>query len=373
MAPPRALPELMAELVEEILLRLPPDDPACLVRASLVCKPWCRILSAPSFHRRYRAFHRAPPLLGFLHDNHLNTSSGYMPCFVPTIKPCPFPKRAFDDCAGWSVRDCRHGRVLFCIIPINGVNLVVWDPVTGERHRLPEPPVRLCAYNVAVLCAVRGCNHLDCHGGPFFVVLVGYRNVLRSYLYSSEAGAWNASAELGGLRYYVASRKSSVLIRDDVYFAIMQKYTILKYNLGKNCLSTIHPPKEYNIRGGIALMPMEDGSLGIASVVGSKLCLWSRNADPGVDSGWVRFRVIELKHKTPIPFKHSFSISVVGFAEGLGIIFVTTDVGAFTMELKSCQVKKVGKRYEWNNVYPFISFYTPDCASSILPSLAEAH
>ncbi|CAL5091655.1 unnamed protein product [Urochloa decumbens] len=349
MAPPRTLPELMAELIEEILIRLPPDDPACLVRASLVCKPWCRLLSAPSFCRRYRAFHRAPPLLGFLHNNHLNTSISYMPRFVPTIKPCPFPKQAFDDCTGWSVRDCRHGRVLLDIILVNVVNFVVWDPVTDERHRLPEPPVRLGAYNAAVLCAVRGCDHLDCRGGPFFVVMVG------------------------GLRYYIASRKSSVLIRDDVYFAIMQRDTILKYNLGKNCLSTICPPEEYKISGGIALMPMEDGSLGIASVVGSKLCLWSRNADPGVDSGWVQFRVIELKHKTPIPFKHSFCINVVGFAEGLGIIFVTTDVGAFTMELKSCQVKKLGKRYEWNNVYPFMSFYTPDCASSILPSLAEAH
>ncbi|CAN6181087.1 unnamed protein product [Urochloa humidicola] len=367
MAPPRSLPELMPELVEEILLRLPPDDPACLVRASLVCKPWCRLLSAPSFHRRYRAFHRAPPMLGFLHQHHHASGVGYMPRFVPNIKPSPFPKRAFDDCTGWSVLDCRHGRVLFDITTIaDGVNLVVWDPATGERQRLPKPPVRLGGYNAAVLCAVCGCDHLDCRGGPFYVVLVGYKNVLRSYLYSSEAGSWNASAELG-LKYY-ASRKPSVLIRDDVYFVMIQRDTILKYNLGKNCLSTIHPPEE-----GIALMPMEDGSLGIASVVGSKLCLWSRNADPGVDSGWVQFRVIELEHKKLISFKENFSIKVAGSTEGLGIIFVTTDVGAFTMDLKSCQVKKVGKPWAWYTVFPFVSFYTPDCASSILPSLAEAH
>ncbi|CAN6212987.1 unnamed protein product [Urochloa humidicola] len=162
MAPPRALPELMTELIEEILLRLPPDDPACLVLSSLVCKPWCRLLSATAFRRRYSAFHRAPPLLGFLHDQHLKTGIGHMPRFVPTIKSCPFPKQAFDDCAGWSVRDCRHGRVLFDIIPIDGVNFVVWDAATGERHRLPKPPVHLGAYNAAVLCAVHGCDHLDC-------------------------------------------------------------------------------------------------------------------------------------------------------------------------------------------------------------------
>lgn len=32
----------MDELLEEILLRLSPDKPACLVRAALVCKRWCR-------------------------------------------------------------------------------------------------------------------------------------------------------------------------------------------------------------------------------------------------------------------------------------------------------------------------------------------
>ncbi|CAN6212970.1 unnamed protein product [Urochloa humidicola] len=37
-----------------------------LFRASLVCKPWCRILSDRAFLRRYREFHRSPPLLGFL-------------------------------------------------------------------------------------------------------------------------------------------------------------------------------------------------------------------------------------------------------------------------------------------------------------------
>jgi hypothetical protein len=38
--------ELMPEeLVEEIVLRVPPNEPAYLVRAALVCRPWRRILS----------------------------------------------------------------------------------------------------------------------------------------------------------------------------------------------------------------------------------------------------------------------------------------------------------------------------------------
>jgi hypothetical protein len=65
------LPELIEELVEEILLRIRPDEPAHLVGATLVCKAWRRIiLSDPGFLRCYRAFHgRRPPLLGFFYNN----------------------------------------------------------------------------------------------------------------------------------------------------------------------------------------------------------------------------------------------------------------------------------------------------------------
>jgi hypothetical protein len=63
-----ALPALMEELVEEILLRLPPEEPAHLVRCAMVCKAWRRILSDGGFRRRYRRFHRATPptVLGYV-------------------------------------------------------------------------------------------------------------------------------------------------------------------------------------------------------------------------------------------------------------------------------------------------------------------
>jgi hypothetical protein len=57
---------LLEELVEEVLLRLPPADHASLVRAAIVCKPWCRIISDRRFRRRFSEFHRSPPMLGLL-------------------------------------------------------------------------------------------------------------------------------------------------------------------------------------------------------------------------------------------------------------------------------------------------------------------
>nr|CAB3451821.1 unnamed protein product [Digitaria exilis] len=100
--PPRPPPELVADIVGEILLLLPPTDPATLVRASVVCKLWRRLLADPSFHRRYRAIHDTP-LLGFLHD-HYTYGAVSVPRFVSTLprrsSPFPQPKLGHRDCSG---------------------------------------------------------------------------------------------------------------------------------------------------------------------------------------------------------------------------------------------------------------------------------
>uniref|UniRef100_A0A0D3GEX0 F-box domain-containing protein n=1 Tax=Oryza barthii TaxID=65489 RepID=A0A0D3GEX0_9ORYZ len=61
----RPPPELRDDVLAEIFSRIPPDDPAILVRVSAVCKPWRRLLSGRIFLSRYHALHRAPPILGF--------------------------------------------------------------------------------------------------------------------------------------------------------------------------------------------------------------------------------------------------------------------------------------------------------------------
>ncbi|OEL22984.1 hypothetical protein BAE44_0015997, partial [Dichanthelium oligosanthes] len=55
------------------------------------------------------------------------------------------------------------------------------------------------------------------------------------------------------------------------------------------------------------------------------------------------------------------SPTVVGFADGIGIIFVGTEFGVFSINLKSQQATNV---YEDNhcNVLPYMSFYTPGMA-----------
>ena len=115
MCPPRPrrrhcspLPHLIDDLIPEILLRIPPDDPACLVRASLACKPWRSVLTDPGFLRRYRAFHRTPPRLGFLRNTLSDSGYTFNARFVPTSSFRP----AAPDRRRMRAISALHGRVL---------------------------------------------------------------------------------------------------------------------------------------------------------------------------------------------------------------------------------------------------------------------
>ncbi|KAF7099771.1 hypothetical protein CFC21_101367 [Triticum aestivum] len=194
----------MEELVEEILIRILPEEPAVLIRASLACKPWCRLLSGNGFRSRYLTLHRTPPILGFL-----QSWEDTVERFVPTTNFCPRnPDRRES-----LVMDCHHGRVLLeCdwdeaedekenegekagkeeeekqddaeeegdldVEEEEGtLKMVVWDPVSGSRTKLRgldifDPDINGSSYRGTVLCALDGCNHAACNLGPFFVVFI---------------------------------------------------------------------------------------------------------------------------------------------------------------------------------------------------------
>jgi len=57
-----------------------PTARRALVRAGLVCKRWCHLVSDPGFQRRFREFHgRAPPMLGFLTYSHHDDTTRFVP------------------------------------------------------------------------------------------------------------------------------------------------------------------------------------------------------------------------------------------------------------------------------------------------------
>jgi hypothetical protein len=217
---------LIDDLVESVLLLLPPDEPEHLIRASVVCKPWRRILADPRFRRRYRDFHgTAPnPVLGLLRNSGTNK-----PGFIPTLAfrpPAP-------DQPGWIAMDCRHGRALFVTSkhhwPKPPVEFLVWDPVKRVQQRVPSPWQHYQyqgGFNVAVLCAsaTQGCDHRSCQGGPFRIAIVfagEMEEVTKACLYSSETAAWSEFIPL----YHPDACHDydnfhSILLGDSLYFSV---------------------------------------------------------------------------------------------------------------------------------------------------------
>ncbi|CAM0145192.1 unnamed protein product [Urochloa decumbens] len=360
-APP---PELINDAIGEILLRIPPDSSAYLARASMVCKLWRRIVSDPDFTRRYREFHRTPPLLGFLYN-----SEG-LPLFFPTRAACPFPQPAVGYSHWWTLDfrrlwadDCRHGRVL--LRHLDTGKIFVSDPFTGDREELPNPHIDHMFGSSMVICAVAGCNHCNCLGGPFHVVFVGsYAGWVHGCVYSSEARAWGTPVSVFMGRDWFVDLKRGVLVGDEAYFTLRSGVRILKYQLEKNCLSAIDPPDGYG--WNVVIVPTDEGSLGFAGIKSSNLYLWSRKVDPNGLAGWVQYRVIELERLLPDNISCNRA-DVIGFAEGVNVMFVKIIATTFMIELKSGKVRKLTEFGHFSTVLPFMSFNTPGSTNSILP------
>ncbi|KAL6640003.1 hypothetical protein ACP70R_022313 [Stipagrostis hirtigluma subsp. patula] len=357
MAPPPSPPELVEDLIEEVLLRIPPDDPARLARAALVCKPWCRVASEPGFRRSMPGAR-----------------------FVPTSSFRP--PRAAAGGGGWRALDARHGRVLlanlYCKSGPIGDALVVWDPVTGRRLGLPELPrhretLPWSSWNAAVLCAAAACDHLDCRRGPFLVALVGAsgRKVF-GHVYSSEAAGWSQPTSRSG-DFDLDGSVRSALVGNAVYFKCaktmrhigLPRFKILKYDLSTGQMSVI----DTLIRGRcenipIVLMTTEDnnGGLGFAVVRNSRLEMWARETDPNQGMGWAQSKDIELETLLPADAL-STPPELVGFAEG-GVLFARTVIGLFSIDIKSEKVRKIHGASSILSVVPYMSFCFPGRALS---------
>ncbi|XP_037432322.1 uncharacterized protein LOC119299170 [Triticum dicoccoides] len=365
--PPPTFPD---ELVEEILVRIPPDDPASLLRASLVCKSWSEVVSRRGFRRLLHDFHRAPPVLGYLHDYK------DMPDFIPSTAS-PFslavPHRRL-----WQAVDCRHGRALFLSNPKCPYTkeLLMWEPITGAQQRIPVPAAfQSGRTTAAVFCTADGCDHCHCHGGPFCVVFVfsvddeeiregavEQEYVTSACVYSSDTGAWGEPTLMHGECYMSFTYYSSVLVGKSLLYFLSDGGLVLEYDLARHRLIWFDVPYSCSIKDifDCNLMLAENGGLGLVEELNPHLQLWSREAD----ARWVPDRIIYLGslslNGAPVEEVH-----VVGFAEGANIIVVTTSAGVFSIQVQSGRANKVCDEakgcdyFGYGNMIPIVGYYTP--------------
>jgi hypothetical protein len=361
----RMPPRLPDEIVEEILLCIPPDDHEHLLCVALVCKRWAYLLGSRGFRRRYRERHRTPLLLGFL--GNLIDTGGYAR-FIPTRAFRPVRPDRHD----YRAHDARHGRVLLnriarCGDVFQGVEaaLIVWDPITDEQWPLPpllrDQPVR--NWTAAVLCTTTGatglgtCDHLGCHPGDFHVVFVGIDDKeMFASVYSSDSATWSEATSANLPDDYLHEAVLPALAGNALYFVFRMGMAMLKYDLALRVMSVMHIPISWHPRR-VVPMAMDDGGLGLAEVdMESNLILWSMevSADGNVEQ-WVVSRHIELRTLLPA---HALAFCVVAVADAVGVIFVYTVDGVYTFDLNSGQVTKV-LSYGFYDIIPFVSFYTP--------------
>jgi hypothetical protein len=228
-------PALSDDDIVSVFLRVPPDDPALLVRASVVCKAWRRIFTGPEFCRLYREFQDAPPMLGFV-LNFWSRSIGELSRFIPTT--------AFRLSSGigsyppnWKAVDSRHGRIL--VEPVVGERglltsgYIVWDPITDGRWGVPFPRIDRQSRTGAVLCAKQHCDHLGCHGPPFLVAMAAScEGTTSACIYSSESGMWSKIITVKHEDDIDWSGRS-ILVGNTLYFPFQNTFSILQYKLGE--------------------------------------------------------------------------------------------------------------------------------------------
>uniref|UniRef100_A0ACD6ADP9 Uncharacterized protein n=1 Tax=Avena sativa TaxID=4498 RepID=A0ACD6ADP9_AVESA len=374
-------PQLPDDAIRDILLRTPPDDPRRLFRASLCCKPWRRLLSDPAFCRTYRELHRrTPPLLGFIH----NKGSAEKPHHCVLVPTTPFRPPGGTHRPNWIVLDSRHGRVLlYSFPPKPDIEFVVWDPITDEQWRMLLPDFQYGSWSATVLCAMDGCDHLDCHGGPFLVAFAGLNKLAFASVYSSVAGEWSdtifaeypdtAMEQYPGMeymRFMDSGLGFSVLMGKTVYFPSNMSNRILEYNIAEKRLSVIDTRFQEYQQHIVLVMAEDDGVLVFAGVKESSLHLWSREVGEDGAVAWPRHSVIHLDMLVPRPGCWTTpdwdGISgglLVGSADG--VIFLSTHVGSYMVDISSGKARKLTNMRFTDKIIPYVSFYTIDHARGI--------
>ncbi|XBH93337.1 hypothetical protein VPH35_084279 [Triticum aestivum] len=337
------------DLLREILLLLPPR-PSSLIRVSVVCKRWRRLVSDPGFLRRFRAHHGKPPILGF-----------------------------------------------FCKQP----EAVVWNPISGHQRRVAFPPGfgnargREILY-AAVLCAAgdddHGHVHGDCDLDYFKLVLVRMgvedHRLVFACLYESKSGVWGnvtSTRTTGGLVFPI---RPSVLVGNALCWLLYGETEgdILEFDFAMQKLVVIEKPLDceiaYRGRPRLRIVRTEERGLGLIGYTGLSLQLWERKDNYDDVATWILQKTIDLlEHLSPVELKWSW---IHGYDEDHSVLFLCALNGSLMIQLDSIQFGNCFRtnldgttppeRKDINTTYiPYKSFYAAEDDRTVQASIRWAN
>ncbi|KAF7037546.1 hypothetical protein CFC21_047903 [Triticum aestivum] len=378
---PAAAPLDDDDLLSEILLRLPPQ-PSSLPRASLVCRRWRLLVSDPRFARRFRIHHRRnPPLLGFFDEGFRDIS------FVPTLEPhnrVP-PGRfslKFDGGGRFVPLGCRHGLVL--VYHAFWKQILVWDPVTTDQHRIAVPPGFASDKGFILITAAVLRASGDVHFQVALAVVDREHRRALACVYSSETGEWSdiiwtplpSEASAGNLFF---TERPAVLVGHSLYWLLVGNMIgFLEFDLKRQSLTMIRIPVDLFTKGtfDICAMRAEDGGLGFLFLLHTdhSIQLWKRRTECHGAASWVLGRTIELDKLIPLNLVDKWPFMILGFAEDNNVVFLWTSGVFFMIHLGSLQFKQLSEAEDNNVVFLWTSgvFFMIHLGSLQFKQLSEA-
>ncbi|KAM3214406.1 hypothetical protein ACQJBY_066728 [Aegilops geniculata] len=366
-----AFPLHSDDVLGEIFLRLGPLKPS-LLRASHVCKQWRSLVSDPGFLRRFRARHRQPSLLGVFTQQHGKALFRSV-LDLPIVPSERFSLRGY---GSWDLLGCRHGRVL--VMNHTEGKAIVYDPVTGDQHRIEVPwqfrqSDVVANINGAVLCTGTADNarhmHGACRSSPFKIVLVGatraYLNdnvlvLVQACVYSSKTGSWGENVSVvQPCDNYIAGHHS-VFAGNAFYWYILG--SIIKFDMGMESLRVIRKlPIAKDCYDTSHIIRSKDGGVGIALLSYPTFQVWDmKNANKNINSRggtrWVPRKPInlELGCGSGIRMKQA----IVGYDEDGHQIFFRVGSNIFIVELVSMKSGKLWRSYSTHKYHPYTCYHT---------------
>jgi hypothetical protein len=335
------------DLLYEILLRL--AFPTSLVRASLVCKRWLALASAPAFLRRFRDLH-PPSLLGF----YVQTEGTYPPKFVPLPQPPELAaviSRASFDLDSLS-RD-KFDYVQCC----NGLLILPDRPLLKTRVSSPLYPARY----TAVLPTVRDTSvHDDSvtyhereilakagDGLSYFCLAMGYKEQQTVMdVYVLQNGVWAIHSSTVTQVPKIELQLPRTLLGDTKIYnsaSVNDRVKLVVLDLVSSSLSLLDLPEEM-LPLSFELSLTDDSHLHLIHVKGSQLHIWLHQMDGNGLSSWFLEGTIclhEICANSMLPNCILKDANVEAVGGNSRFVFMEADDVLYLFDIKNKAAKKV--------------------------------